>query len=67
MVRQANAVALQHLLADNVSDGCDDRCHLVSIYASTSGRDWCLALISSTVIVPWGYYVSLTANLARLG
>jgi hypothetical protein len=52
VVRQANAVALQHFLADNVGDGSDDRCHLVSLYASTSGRGWCLALISSTVIVP---------------
>jgi hypothetical protein len=54
VVGKANAVALQHLLADNVCDGRDDRCHLVSLYASTSGRGWCLALISSTVIVPLG-------------
>jgi hypothetical protein len=33
VVGKANAVALQHLLADNVGDGCDDRCHLVSLYA----------------------------------
>jgi hypothetical protein len=50
VVGKANAVALQHFLAHDVSDGCDDRCHLVSLYTPVRAGEagaWPLFLLLS--------------------